>query len=85
MRVKAIDLRKSVFQNETEAMLYVIKDVHEAEDTFVFSIPLYTFSVVVKNEKELDEFMKWDNLFRNMERREKLIEIMKREIQEFDE
>ena len=85
MRVKAIDLRKSVFQNETEAMLYVIKDVHEAEDTFVFSIPLYTFSVVVKNEKELDEFMKWDNLFRNIERREKLIEMMKREIREFDE
>lgn len=84
MRAKAIDIRHSVFENETEAILYVIKDTEEQEDIYVFSIPIYTFSVSVKNEKELDDFMKIENLFRNIERREKLIEIMKREMREFD-
>ena len=84
MRAKAIDIRHSVFENETEAILYVIKDTEEPEDIYVFSIPIYTFSVSVKSEKELDDFMQRDNLFRNIERREKLIEIMKKEIRDFD-
>lgn len=84
MKAKAIDIRESVFENETEAMLYVIKDVYAADTTYIFAIPLYTFSVDVKNEKELDDFMKRDNLFRNIERREKLIEVMKQTMREFD-
>jgi hypothetical protein len=83
MKAIAIDIKESVFDNETEALLYVIKDVYEAENTFVFSIPVYTFSWDVKTEKDF-EALKSFNIFGSEERRNKLIAEMKRAMSEFE-
>lgn len=82
MEVKAIDIRHTVFDNETDAILYVVKDKEEPEDIFIFSLPVYTFSVAVKTVKELEDFWKGYNIFGDPVKREKLFNVMKQVIEE---
>lgn len=83
MRAKAIDVKWSVFDNETEAILYVIKDTEGVDDVFIFSLPIYTFSWDVKTEKDL-EALRTFNIFGSEEKREKLIAEMRKAMAEFE-
>lgn len=74
-----MNIRESVFDNETEAMLYVFKDT-EGEGSFIFSLPIYTFSWEVESERDLEHLLNFN--FLTKERREKLIEVMKEMIEE---
>lgn len=84
MKVKVIDVGNSVFDNETEAILYVIKDTRELEDVFIFSLPVYTFSVDAKTIEELESFWNNYNLFGDPVKRKKFLNVMKKEMEEFD-
>lgn len=78
-----VDIQHSVFENETEAMMYVVKDVYAADTNFVFSIPAFTFSIAIEEENynwHLEEQFRYENLFQP-DRREKLKEEMRRIIE----
>lgn len=84
MEVKTFDLQHSVFDNETEAILYVIKDQEEIDDLYVLSLPVYTFSVCVKSVEELEDFWSGYNLFGDPVKSEKFLNAMKDAIESFD-
>ncbi len=54
-----------VFDNETEATLYMIADTETVEDYYVFSLPIHSFTLVVKNENEIELFLKYEKGFLN--------------------
>lgn len=80
LKALAVDVRHSVFENETEAMMYVVRDIYSADTQFIFSIPVYTFSISVKEEnfeRDLEQAFKYENLFQG-DRKERLKSEMKR-------
>lgn len=83
LKALAIDIRESVFENETDAMMYVVRDVYSADTEFIFSIPVYTFSISIKEknyEKDIEQMFKYENLFQP-DRKKKLKSEMKRIIE----
>ncbi|MCM3164726.1 MULTISPECIES: hypothetical protein [Bacillaceae] len=74
-----IDIKDSVFESKDEASLYVIKDVNKHGDVFIFTIPEYSFSWVVKSEDDL-ESLKSYRILNSVEIKEKLINEMKKAI-----
>ena len=63
MKAIAKDIKHSVFDDETEAILYMIKDIYEAETCYIFSLPVYTFSISVKENEDIEEALKWERHF----------------------
>lgn len=63
MKAIARDIKESVFNNETEAMLYMIKDIYEADTCYIFSVPAYTFSISIKENEDIEEALKWERHF----------------------
>ena len=88
-RVKgfAIDLKQSVFENETEAIMYVLKDVLGAETEFVFSIPVFHFTVSIKEsnfKREIKQCLEQESMFKDTQK-ERLEQEMVRIIENWDE
>lgn len=79
----AFDIRHSVFDNETEAIMYVTKDIHS--DRFIIAIPVITFAMDISMEQpERDyEWLLKANGIAHTERKEKLIAAIKSAIEEF--
>jgi hypothetical protein len=77
MKTVAIDIRESVFDNDTEAVMYVTSDWDS--DQYIFAIPVITFSWSAKDEEELERFYPY-NVFGDKEREKKLLEEMKKAI-----
>jgi len=72
-----IDIKDSIFESKEEASLYVIKDVSKNGDVYIFTIPEYSFSWVVKSEDDLESLKSYSFLI-SVERKDKLINEMKR-------
>ncbi|MEZ7173758.1 hypothetical protein [Sporosarcina sp. OR05] len=75
-----VDIQHSVFENQLEALMYVVKDVYAADTKFIFSIPAFTFSIAIEEENynwHLEEQFRLESLFQP-ERKEKLKEEMRR-------
>lgn len=83
MKTKAINIRETVFDNETEAILYVTKDNEVEPSLYVFALPIIAFSWSAENDKELEYFFPMD-LFKDKERVHKLLEQMKAAMNDFD-
>jgi hypothetical protein len=83
---KIFDIKKQIFDNETEAeaILYVIKDKETIEDQFIFSLPIYCFSYVIYGEKDFTWHLYNIIPFGDPQRKEKFIELMKKIIKEWD-
>lgn len=77
----AIDISKSVFQNDTEAILYVIKDNEIDPDEYIFAISVITFSWSANDEKELEKY--FPHVFGDKEQEQRLLNEMKKAIREF--
>ncbi|HLR66686.1 MAG TPA: hypothetical protein VK105_06035 [Virgibacillus sp.] len=60
-------------------VLYCIKD----NDTFVFTLSNYSWSLPVDNEDDIENRMQWDNHFQG--RKNKVIDEMKEMIRQFEE
>lgn len=81
MKTIAIDIKHSVFENETEAIMYVTKDIDS--DSFIIAIPAITFSWEVRDEKDLDYLLKF-NVFGDVDKKERLVQAIKQAISEFE-
>lgn len=84
LETKWFDVKKELFENETEAILYVIKDKEESDDYFIFSLPMYCFSYTIYSQKDFDWHLENNIPVGDPVRKKKFIEIMKRIIEEWD-
>ncbi|HZH58262.1 MAG TPA: hypothetical protein VEY70_01505 [Metabacillus sp.] len=82
MRTIAIDISKTVFGNETEAVMYVTKDDEVEPSQYIFAVPVITFSWSAKDEKELDSFFPV-HVFGDKEKEKRLLKEMKKAILAF--
>lgn len=82
MKTIAIDIRESVFDNETEAIMYVTKDDEVEPSQYIFAIPCISFSWSAKDESELNSFFPF-NLFGDKEKEKRLLNEMKKAIRAF--
>lgn len=74
LEATGIDVRHSVFENETDSMMYVVRDVYAAEMVYMISLTAYSFSLLIREEhveKDLLESLRCESLFQP-ERKEKL-------------
>jgi hypothetical protein len=46
LKTIAYDITQSVFNNDTEGMMYVTKDIYS--DSFIISVPVFSFSSSVR-------------------------------------
>jgi hypothetical protein len=83
MKTIAIDIKEKVFNNDTEAIMYVTKDNEGVDPTYVFAIPVISFSWQAENEKQLERFFPM-NIFGDKEREKRLLHEMKASIKRFD-
>lgn len=82
MKTMAIDISQTVFNNDTEAMLYITEDNQSEPNIYVFAVPVITFAWGAKNEQELEYFFPW-GLFKDKEKEEKLLSEMKEALRRF--
>jgi len=81
---KVFDISKTIFDRETEAILYVIKDKETPEDHFIFALSSYCFSYVIYGEEDFTWHLSNNIPFGDPDRKEKFIELMKQIINEWD-
>jgi hypothetical protein len=81
MKTIDIDIRHSVFENETEAIMYVTKDIYSG--SFIFSIPVITFSWEVRDQRDLDDLLKF-NVFGDRDKKERIVRVIKEAIARFE-
>ncbi|MCM3364300.1 hypothetical protein ACFSVM_24495 [Paenibacillus shunpengii] len=82
MKTIAIDIKHSVFENDTEAIMYITKDIYS--DSYIVAVPVITFSWEVADERDLD-YLLWFNLFGERDKRERLATAIKKGITEFEQ
>ena len=84
LKTIAIDIRESVFENDTEGILYVTKDIYS--DSYIISVPVWSFSAIVSYESETgaENDYKWiqEHLL-SFHHRENLVQAIKEAIEEF--
>jgi hypothetical protein len=83
MKTIAIDIKHSVFENDTEAIMYVTKDNYEWEDSYIIAIPVITFSWEIRNERDYDDLLN-SHVFGVSNKKERLVEVIKKAITEFE-
>ena len=86
LKTIAIDIRESVFENNSEGILYITKDIYS--DNYIISVPVFNFSssVSYKSETHAEHDYKWiKNQFPNIggDYRENLVQAIKEGIEEF--
>lgn len=84
MRTIAFDIKHSVFDNDTEAIMYVTKDIYS--ESYIIAIPAITFSWdIYEGHEERDyEWLLRSNVFGDPIKKEKLVKVIKKAIVEFD-
>ena len=81
MKTIIVDISHSVFENDTEAIMYVTNDIDS--DNFIIAIPVITFSWEVSSEKDLDYLLRF-NVFGDRYKRVRLVQAIKAAIAEFE-
>lgn len=79
MKTITLNLRESVFDNEAEAKMYVIKDEEIEPTLYIFSIPILTFTWSAHDETDLQSFYPV-SVFGDQEKDERLLNEMKNAI-----
>lgn len=77
METIAIDISESVFNKDTEAILYVTKDDEVEPAQYIFAIPVITFSWCAYDEKDLESFFP-HSILGNKDKENKLLNEMKK-------
>jgi hypothetical protein len=54
LKTIAIDIKHSVFENDTEAVMYITKDIYS--DSFIIAIPVITFSWDIREESQEKDY-----------------------------
>lgn len=86
LEVKYFDLSKDIFDNETVADFYVIKDKQGIDDTYTFSLSVYTWSYTIFSDKDFEGYYLKQSLpFSHHDRKDKMVDLMKKIINEWDE
>jgi hypothetical protein len=83
LKTIATDISKTVFENDTEAILYITKDIYS--DSFIVAVPVITFSWQIwedRAEQDYNELLKF-NLFGDIDKRERLVAEIKKGIAKF--
>lgn len=83
LRTVAIDIRESVFRNESEGILYITKDIYS--ESYIISVPVITFAWEISRnrlDKDCDDLLKV-NVFGDKSKRERLVAAIKEGITEF--
>jgi hypothetical protein len=80
LKIIDIDIAKSVFNNETEAIMYITQDKYEG--SFIVYIPVITFSWEIKDERDYDDLLT-SHVFGDCDKRERLVTAIKEGITEF--
>ncbi|MFD2446702.1 hypothetical protein ACFSO7_22440 [Bacillus sp. CGMCC 1.16607] len=88
MRLEALktivfDVKDSVFNNDTEAIMYVTKDIYA--DRYIVAIPVITFSwdINFENSEKDYEWLLRSNIFGDPVRKDKLVKAIKEAIAAF--
>lgn len=77
----AIDIKHSVFDNDTEAIMYITKDIYS--DSFIIAIPAITFSWQIEDERDYI-YLSRANIFGDKDRQELLVLAIKEGIRKFE-
>jgi len=77
LKTIAIDIKHKVFDNETEAIMYITKDIYS--DTFIVSVPVYTFSFDIHQGDEDRDYKEIYKKFPidNSDQKERLVNTIK--------
>lgn len=83
LKTIAIDIKHSVFKNDTEAIMYVTKDIYS--DRFIIAIPVITFSwdIEIGHEERDYNWLLRSNIGDPVQK-EKLVQAIKKAIAEFE-
>jgi hypothetical protein len=85
LKTIAIDISEAVFENDTEAILYITKDIYS--DSFIVAVPVITFSYQIwtdRAEKDYDELLNSNAIpLGDHVQRERLVEVIKEGIANF--
>lgn len=68
LRTLAIDIRESVFKNESEGILYITKDIYN--DSYIISVPVITFAWEISENRlarDCDDLLKF-NMFGDVDK-----------------
>ena len=82
LKTIAIDIRESVFENDTEGILYITKDIYS--DSYIISVPVWSFSAILsyESETEVERDYKWiKEHFPSFQHRENLVQAIKEAIE----
>lgn len=83
LKTVAFDIKNSVFDNSTEALMYVTKDIYA--ERFIVAIPVITFSWDIsmeESEKDYEWLLKVN--VGDMDMKERLVKAIKKAILEFE-
>jgi 5'(3')-deoxyribonucleotidase len=84
LKTIAIDIRESVFENDTEGILYITKDIYS--DSYIISVPVWSFSAILSYESETEAKRDYNWIkehFPSFQHRENLVQAIKEAIEEF--
>lgn len=85
LKTIAIDIKHSVFKNDTEAIMYVTKDIYS--DRFIIAIPVITFSWDIETgheERDYNWLLRSNIGIGDPVRKENLVQAIKEAIAEFE-
>jgi hypothetical protein len=83
MKTIAFDIKDSVFDNDTEAIMYITKDIYS--DRYIIAIPVITFAWDIRMERPDYEWLLKSNIgIGDPGRKEKLVQVIKAAISEFE-
>lgn len=79
LKTKWCDIKDTVFDNETEAIMYITKDIYS--DSYIVAIPIIIFSWSIMDKHDYD-YLRQSKVL-DSSRKEKLIQAIKKAIAEF--
>lgn len=86
LEVKYFDLSVDIFEGDTVADLYVIKDKQGVDDTYTFSLAIYTWSYTIYSDKDFEGYWLERSLpISDHIKKNKIITLMKKIINEWDD
>lgn len=80
LEARSYDIKESVFNGDTEAIMYVIEDIYN--ESFIVSIPVITFSMSIYDKYDY-KYLFQDNTLGNKDKQKNLIHAIKQAISDF--
>lgn len=82
LNTKSYNIKDSVFDGETEAIMYITKDIYL--DAYIVAIPVITFSWGIIDERDYDYLLNSTNIFGDKDKQERLVKVIKQAVLEFE-